>query len=275
MPPLLHVRNLVKYFPVYKGLWRKEVSQVKAVDGISFKIFPGQIVGLVGESGSGKSTAGRAAIRLLEPTSGQIDFRGQDLLALSSSEMKSLRRSIQMVFQDPFSSLNPRKPIIELIGEGLLYHGLVKNRLQLTEKVVSLLVLVGLSPDSLYRYPHEFSGGQQQRICIARAIAVEPDLIVFDEALASLDVSVQAQTLNLLYHLKEELNLSYLFISHDLGVVRHFCDELLVLYQGKIVESGSAVEIFSNPKHPYTRALLSAIPSIHPRLSKKSHLFDN
>jgi oligopeptide/dipeptide ABC transporter ATP-binding protein len=269
MEALLEVKNLKKYFPVTSGLLRKEVAQVKAVNDISFRIHSGEVLGLVGESGSGKTTAGRTVIRLVEPTEGTIWFLGKDFLKLDKTQLKEMRKYIQMVFQDPYASLNPRKTIEESIGEGLVYHGLVKDNRERTEAAAEILTQVGLSTDALKRYPHQFSGGQQQRICIGRAIALKPKLIVCDEALSALDVSVQAQIMNLLIDLQQTMNLSYLFISHDLSVIRHISDRVVVLYLGKIMESASAEELFSNPKHPYTQALLSAIPKRHPNEKKE------
>lgn len=270
--PLLDVRHLKKYFPVYSGIFRRQNGEVKAVDDINFTIDSGDVLGLVGESGSGKSTAGRAAIRLIEPTAGEVYFLGKSLLDLPKKQLKEMRKNIQMVFQSPYASLNPRKTIGEAIGEGLLYHNLVKDRREQIEKVAETLSLVGLSPDLMNRYPHQFSGGQQQRICIGRAIAMHPKLIVCDEAVSALDVSVQAQVLNLLAELKERMGLSYLFISHDLSVIRHLCDRVIVMYLGKIMESASTEELFTNPKHPYTQALLSAIPVSYPGQVKKTIL---
>lgn len=261
---LMEVRGLKKYFPVTAGLLRREVASVKAVDGVDFTIHAGEVVGLVGETGSGKSTVGRSCIRLIEPTAGQIQFMGRNLMTMNSSELKQIRKDVQIVFQDPYASLNPRKTVGDSIGEALLYHGLVENRKQQNERVAGILKQIGLSPDVMGRYPHQFSGGQQQRICIGRAIAMEPKLIVCDEALSALDVSVQAQIMNLLMELKETLGLSYLFISHDLNTVRHICDRLVVLYLGKVMEAGITSEIFRNPRHPYTQALLSATPRSHP-----------
>ncbi|CCB85637.1 MULTISPECIES: ABC transporter ATP-binding protein [Parachlamydia] len=266
---LLEVRNLKKFFPVYSGLFRHQTAEIKAVNGIDFKVETGKVLGMVGESGSGKSTAGRAAIRLIEPTEGHISFLGQDLLAMSHSELKSVRKNVQMIFQNPYSSLNPRKTIGEAIGEGLIYHGLVKTREEQIETVAETLESVGLSPDAMRKYPHQFSGGQQQRICIGRAIAMRPQLIICDEAVSALDVSIQAQVLNLLTDLKNKMGFSYLFISHDLSVIEHICDEVVVLYLGKVMECASKQELFRNPKHPYTQALLSAIPRSYPGQEKK------
>jgi oligopeptide transport system ATP-binding protein len=266
---LMEVRNLKKYFPVTAGILRRQVASVKAVDGVDFTIHSGEVLGLVGETGSGKSTIGRTVIRLIEPTGGEIFFMGKDLLVQTPSEMKKIRKDVQIVFQDPYASLNPRKTIGDNIGESLLYHGMVQNRAQQNEKVAEILRRIGLSPDAMKRYPHQFSGGQQQRICIGRAIAMEPKLIVCDEALSALDVSVQAQIMNLLMELKDTLGLSYLFISHDLNTVKHVCDRVIVLYLGKIMEVANTAELFRNPKHPYTQALLSATPRLHPGEKKQ------
>lgn len=263
--PLLEVKKLKKYFPLFAGLFRKEVGSIKAVDDISFKIETGQVLGMVGESGSGKSTAARTAIRLIEPTSGESLFNGQSLFTLTREELKPLRKEIQIVFQDPYASLNPRKTIRDNMGEALLYHGVVRNREEQTECVAETLRQVGLAPDAMTRYPHEFSGGQQQRICIGRAIALRPKLIVCDEAVSALDVSIQAQILNLLIELKEMYHLSYLFISHDLSVIRHISDHIVVLYEGRVVESRPTDALFEDPHDDYTKTLLSAIPSLHPR----------
>lgn len=262
--PLLTVNNLKKYFPVSEGILRRKVADVKAVDGVSFSVEQGEVVGVVGESGSGKSTVGRSAIRLIEPTAGEITYNGKDLLAMDHRALMHVRREIQMVFQDPYASLNPRRSVGDSIGEALTYHRIVKNHREKVDRVAEVLELVGLSPEVMVRYPHEFSGGQQQRICIGRAIAVDPKLIICDEAVSALDISVQAQILNLFIELKKKLGLSYLFISHDLSVVRHVCDRVIVMYLGKVMESATTDELFSNPKHPYTRALLSAIPVNHP-----------
>lgn len=262
--PLLEVTDLRKYFPIHDGIFRTHVADVKAVDGITFTIAPGEVVGLVGESGSGKTTAGRAAVRLIEPSAGKILFNGEDLSQMTTRQLREKRKDIQFIFQDPYASLNPRKTLADNIGEALLYHKMVANHREKEERVVEALQQVGLSPDTLNRYPHQFSGGQQQRVCIARAIILKPKLIICDEAVSALDLSVQAQVLNLLKDLKEKLNLSYLFISHDLSVVRHICDRVLVMYLGKVVESATCEDLFTRPKHPYTQALLESIPVDHP-----------
>jgi oligopeptide transport system ATP-binding protein len=262
--PLLEVKGLKKYFPVLSGVFRRRVGWVKAVDGLDFVIPEGKIVGLVGESGCGKSTAARVSIRLLEPTEGQILYRGKDLVGLGGKELKSLRKEMQMIFQDPQLSLNPRKTIGTSIGEGMVYHGMVKTSEELHERVLHMLQQVGLPSDAMGRYPHQFSGGQLQRVCIARALALKPKLVICDEAVSALDVSVQGQIINLLVDLQKHLNLSYLFIAHDLSIVRHVCDHVVVMYLGKVMESAPADELFSSPKHPYTQALLSAVPRSHP-----------
>lgn len=266
---ILNVKGLKKYFPIYTGLFRHQTGTVKAVDGIDFQINSGSVLGMVGESGSGKSTAARAAIRLIEPSAGEILFMGQSLLKLNSKELNNIRKDIQMVFQDPYASLNPRKPIWQSIGEALVYHEIVDNEHDQRGIVSDVLNKVGLPSDAMDRYPHEFSGGQQQRICIGRAIALKPKLIVCDEAVSALDVSIQAQILNLLMDLKEEMHLSYLFISHDLSIVRHISDEIVVLYKGKIVESGPTEQLFANPHHHYTKQLLTSILPLYPQRIKK------
>lgn len=268
---LLEVRGLKKYYPVMSGILRKVVGQVKALDGIDFDLKPGEVLGIVGESGCGKTTLGKAVLRLIAPTGGEVRFDGRDVLAYDEKELINFRKEAQIVFQDPMASLNPRKTVRECIGEGLVYHGLVRNQAEQKERVAEVLSQVGLPADVMFRYPHQFSGGQQQRICIGRAIAVNPRLIVCDEALSSLDVSVQAQILNLLQELKERLSLSYLFISHDLSSVKYLCDRVIVLYLGKVMEKASVKDLFSHPRHPYTQALLSAIPADHP-LHKKDRM---
>jgi len=266
---ILKVRKLKKYFPVVGGIFRHHIADVKAVNGVDLTVHKGEVVAVVGESGCGKSTLARTAIRLIEPTSGEIEFLGKDLLSLNKQQLLDFRKDVQMVFQDPYASLNPRKRIVDCIGEGLLYHHLVRNRNEQYERVAEILQAIGLPTDIMDRYPHQFSGGQQQRICIGRAIAMNPKLVICDEAVSALDVSVQAQILNLLEDLKAKLGLSYLFISHDLSIVRHIADRVVVLYLGKVMESASTEELFSNPKHPYTQALLSATPKSNPRENKQ------
>ena len=256
--PLLEVQDLKKYFPAGPGLFSGEGARVRAVDGVSFEIRRGETLGLVGESGSGKTTVGRAILRLIEPTSGEIRFRGTDVLGMDAEALRRFRRSAQIIFQDPFGSLNPRLRAGAALREVLRVHGLAAGGE--AERVAELLELVGLRPSHADRYPHEFSGGQRQRIGIARALAVEPDFIVCDEPVSALDVSVQAQVLNLLESLQERLGLAYLFIAHDLGVVEHVSDRVAVLYLGRIVETADAETLIRSPRHPYTRALLSAVP---------------
>lgn len=267
--PILEVKQLKKYYPIVAGVFRRQVGDVKAVDDVSFKIAAGEILGLVGESGCGKTTIGRTVMHLIKPTSGTINFLGTNLTQLSESELRSTRKDMQIVFQDPYASLNPRKTIASNIGEALLYYDRVADKRQRDNKVVEILELIGLSSEILYHYPHEFSGGQQQRISIGRAIALNPKLVICDEAVSALDVSVQAQILNLLRDLRDTMGLSYLFISHDLSVVQHLCDNIVVLYLGKIMEIASTQELFKSPKHPYTQALLSAIPKQHPNEKKQ------
>ena len=260
--PLVRVRNLKKYFPVKAGIGKKR--WVKAVDGVSFDLRPGETLGLVGESGCGKSTTGRAILRLIEPTEGEIHFRGEDVRAMDRNALRGLRRRAQIVFQDPFSSLNPRMTVAQMLDEVLRVHGLGGNRDGRRRRIRELLDRVGLLPEHGERYPHEFSGGQRQRIGIARALSVEPDFIVCDEPVSALDVSVQAQVINLLEDLQEELGLTYLFIAHDLAVVEHVSDRVAVMYLGRIVEEAPVDVLYRDPKHPYTRALLSAAPRPDP-----------
>jgi ABC-type oligopeptide transport system ATPase subunit len=258
--PLLEVKNLRTWFPVTGGVLRRHIDDVKAVDDVSFTIEPGTTVGLVGESGSGKSTIGKTILKLVAASGGQILFEGRDILPMSESEFRPLRREIQMIFQDPFGSLNPRHTIFQIVGEALEIHFPAMNRGERRDRVTELMKQVGLKPEMMERYPHEFSGGQRQRIGIARALAVRPKFIVCDEPVSALDVSVQAQIVNLLQDLQAELGLTYLFIAHDLAVVEHMSDHVLVMYRGKIVESASADAIYEAPQHDYTRKLLAAVP---------------
>ena len=260
--PLLSVRDLKVHFPVKGGVLQRTVDHVKAVDGISFDVPRGQTVGLVGESGSGKTTTGRAIARLVPITAGTISYDGQDLAQLSRAAFFAYRKKIQVIFQDPFGSLNPRMTIYSIIAEPLDIHFKQWSKAQKIARVADLLEKVGLSADVMQRYPHQFSGGQRQRIGIARALAVEPECIICDEPVSALDVSVQAQIVNLLQDLQEELGLTYLFIAHDLAVVEHISDQVLVMTEGKIVEQASAEAIYQNPQHPYTRKLLAAVPSL-------------
>jgi peptide/nickel transport system ATP-binding protein/oligopeptide transport system ATP-binding protein len=260
VPPILEVKNLRVWFPVRTGIFRRHTDDVKAVDDVSFTIEPGTTVGLVGESGSGKTTIGRAILKLTPATSGQVLFNGRNILPMTEREFRPLRREVQMIFQDPFGSLNPRHTIYQIIGEALEIHFPDFSRSQRESRVAQLLEQVGLKPEMMHRYPHEFSGGQRQRIGIARALAVEPKFIVCDEPVSALDVSVQAQIVNLLQDLQEQLGLTYLFIAHDLAVVEHISDHVLVMYRGKIVESASADQIYEAPQHEYTRKLLAAVP---------------
>ncbi len=264
--PLLEVKNLEMYFPINSGLvFQHKVGDVKAVDGVSFSILPGETLGLVGESGSGKTTVGRAIIQLNRPTAGEIWLDGVDLCTLKGSKLRAMRRRMQMVFQDPYSSLNPRMTIGSIVGEPLIVHNMASGKKEVREQVAELLHVVGLNPSMVDRYPHEFSGGQRQRIGIARAIAVHPDLIVADEPVSALDVSIQAQLINLLEDIQEQFGLTFLFIAHDLSVVRHMSEHIAVMYLGKIMEISERKELFENPLHPYTKALLSAVPVPNPR----------
>lgn len=261
MENILEVNNLKKYFPVKKGFFRREVGSVKAVDGVSFNLKPGETLGLVGESGCGKSTLGRTLIRLYEPTEGSILFKGSDFCQLSGSELRKTRRQIQMIFQDPYASLDPRMTIGQILTQPMKIHNL-HNPKERLEKAKELLEIVGLRATHIDRYPHEFSGGQRQRISIARAISLEPELIIADEPVSALDVSIQAQILNLLKDLQDKFKLTFIFISHDLKVIEHFCDRVSVMYLGRIVETATRDEIYENPSHPYTQALFSAIPQV-------------
>lgn len=260
MSALLEVTDLVKHFPVTQGiLFKRKIGAVHAVDGVSFEINKGETLGLVGETGCGKSTLGRCVLRLMDLTAGKVVFDGQDISTASEQELRPLRRRMQLIFQDPYASLDPRMNAGDIIGEALEIHGLADGQAA-TKRVGDLMELVGLSPDRRGRYPHEFSGGQRQRIGVARALAVEPELIVCDEPVSALDVSIQAQILNLLDSLQHELGLTYLFIAHDLSVVRHSCDRVAVMYLGKIVETAIGRTLYEDPKHPYTGSLLSAVP---------------
>lgn len=268
MRPLLQVTNLKKYFSVQRGIIRRRVGAVKAVDGVSFSLQAGETVSLVGESGCGKTTTGRAVLRLIEPDDGVITLDGTHLRDISQEQLRQMRRRMQIIFQDPFSSLNPRQTVRDIIGAPMVFHGLADAQ-TVDDQVRTLLQQVGLQPAYASRYPHEFSGGQRQRIGIARAIALKPDLVVCDEAVSALDVSVQAQIINLLSDLKHALGLSYLFIAHDLSVVRYLSDHVAVMYLGRIVEHASRDDLFAHPAHPYSQALLSAVPHADPRHKKK------
>jgi len=266
--PLLEVRNLKKFFPIKGGIFSKAIGYVYAVDGVSFYLNQGESLGLVGESGCGKSTTARAILRLIEPTEGEVLFEGKDVCKLDHREMRSIRRDMQIVFQDPYASLDPRRTVEQIIGEPLnvFQMGTKKER---KERIAYLLQKVGLSPDHARRYPHEFSGGQRQRIGIARALALNPKLIIGDEPVSALDVSIQAQVINLLEDIQKEFRLSYIIIAHDLAVVEHICDRIAVMYLGRIVELAKDKELYTSPVHPYTVALLSAIPVPDPNITKK------
>ncbi len=257
---ILKVKNLKTYFPVYKGFFRKVTGYIKAVNNVSFEVKKGESFGIVGESGSGKTTLARTILRLIKPTEGSVIFNNTEIFKLNPQELKKVRQKMQIVFQDPFSSLNPRKTIGSMLTEPLLFHKRVKNKKEALKLVADILQKVNLPYETIYRYPHEFSGGQRQRIAIARALILNPELIILDEPVSSLDVSIQAQILNLLKELQAGFNLTYLFISHDLSVVRFFCNRVIVMYAGEIVEAGDVDEVFEKPLHPYTELLISAIP---------------
>ena len=267
--PLLRVNELVKHFYLKGGLSSRDVVRIHAVDRVSFEIAAGETLGLVGESGCGKSTTGRCILRLIEPTAGEVWFAGRNVTALDRGALRSLRRDMQIIFQDPFASLNPRMTVGAIIGEALIIHKLAKSRRELQDRVVQLLETVGLQADHMRRYPHEFSGGQRQRIGIARALAVEPKLIVCDEPVSALDVSIQAQIINLLEDLQQQFGLTYLFIAHDLSVVEHISTCVAVMYLGRVVEIASAHDLYTKPLHPYTEALLSAVPIPDPKMKRQ------
>ncbi|WP_315730151.1 MULTISPECIES: dipeptide ABC transporter ATP-binding protein [unclassified Bradyrhizobium] len=267
--PLLSVRDLTKAFPIRGGLLKRQIGSVRAVDGVNFDIGASETFGLVGESGCGKSTTGRCVLRLIEPSLGELRFEGKDVMSLSGDRLRALRRDIQIIFQDPYASLNPRMTVGAIIGEALTIHGLAATRQQYEARIVHLLETVGLQADHMTRYPHEFSGGQRQRIGIARALAVEPKLIICDEPVSALDVSIQAQVINLLEDLQQKFGIAYLFVAHDLSVVEHISRRVAVMYLGRIVETAAARQLYSAPKHPYTEALLSAVPIPDPSVKRK------
>jgi len=265
---LIEVENLTKYFPVRGGVLQRTIAQVKAVEGVGFTVRRGETLGLVGESGCGKTTIGRMLVRLIDPTGGSIKFDGRDILQAKGSDLKNLRREMQIIFQDPFSSLDPRTPVGDSIGEGLLVHG-VRNARERHKQVLEIMHKVGLEDYHAKRYPHEFSGGQRQRIGIARALVLQPKFLVCDEPVSALDVSIQSQVLNLLKQLQREFGLTYIFIAHNMSVVEHISDRVAVMYLGKMVELADRVELYRNPEHPYTQALLSAIPVHNPKIKRE------
>ncbi len=267
--PIIEIKGLKKHFPIKTGFFNKVTGHVRAVDGVDFQVLPGETLGIVGESGCGKSTTGRTILRLLEPTAGEVWFNGKDLAKLSKEEMRRMRKDIQMVFQDPYASLNPRKTIKQILTEPLEVHGIGssgKERLKMVEEIIEV---VGLRKEHLDRHPHDFSGGQRQRIGIARALVLKPKVIIADEPVSALDVSIQSQVLNLLKDLKKEFNLTLIFISHDLSVVKHLCDRIAVMYLGRVVELADKKQLFTNPSHPYTQALLSAVPMANPKAKRE------
>ncbi|HQJ11769.1 MAG TPA: dipeptide ABC transporter ATP-binding protein [Anaerolineae bacterium] len=267
---VLRVENLKKYFPINRGIFQRHVGDVKAVDSVSFDVHRGETLGLVGESGCGKTTTGRTIIRLYEPTAGRVDFLGHDMALLKGEALRQIRQKMQMIFQDPYASLNPRMSVFRIVGEPLEVFHIAAGE-ERKDRVAELLELVGLNPDFMRRYPHEFSGGQRQRIGLARALALNPDLIICDEPISALDVSIQAQVVNLLEDLQEKLGLTYVFIAHDLSMVRHISNRVAVMYLGKIVELTDRDTLYSNPQHPYTQALLSAVPVPDPVVEEKRH----